>query len=293
MRGQLESALARDSVAGAYLFEGPAGSGARELGIGWAARLLDREAPGDAEASPPFAHADLHWVAPEGGWIRVDVVRRLQKGLALVANEGGRRVAVIDGAERLRTEAANALLKTLEEPPPGAVLILIATHAETLPATVRSRLACFRLPPWPESELREALAGEGLEDDDAWLAAALGGASPDAAREWIEASLPDAREMWQWLGGIGSMGATEILDFAETFRGGEKARVRAELLLDVHGALARRRTEAAAGEGDRATVRRWCERFEAGEQVRRELRRRNLSPQLAVEGLLMSLRASA
>ncbi len=294
-RAQLAAALERDAVAGAYLIEGPAGSGARRTGAWWAARLLGRNeaAATLADGEPPDPHPDLHWLAPEGGWIRVDAVRQLQAALALMANEGGRRVAVIEGAERLRMEAANALLKTLEEPPRDAVLILIATHGEGLPATVRSRLVRFRLPPWPEAALREALTADGLEPDDAWLAGALGGASPEAVRAWAAETLPDAREMWRWLRGIGSMGATEILDFAEDFRGGEKARARAELLIDVYEALARRETDQACRESDRRQVLRWSGRFEAGESARQELRRRNLNPQLVVEGLLMDLRAGA
>jgi DNA polymerase-3 subunit delta' len=296
IRAQLEGALERDAVTGAYLFEGAHGSGPLRTAVWLAGRLLGRVAGFELDEQHPAArpgHPDLHWVAPESGWIRVDVIRRMQVALSLVANEGGRRVAVIEDAQSLRVEAANALLKTLEEPPRGALLLLIATRATGLPATLRSRVVRFRFPAWSESGLREQMEAEGLSRDDAWLASALGGASPETARLWAEASLDEAREMSTWLSEIGSVSASEILDFAETFRGGERARTRADLLIDVYEAIARRESETAAGNGDLGAVARWTQRFEATEHARQEMQRRNLNPQLVVEGLLLDLRTGA
>jgi DNA polymerase-3 subunit delta' len=289
VRAQLERALGRGAVHGAYLIEGA--DGKRRLAAWFAGRLLGREiemAEEEREALP--FHPDLKWVAPSNGWIRVDAIRALQAELSLVANERGRRVAVIDGAELLRTEAANALLKTLEEPPRGAVLILVAGSGEVLPRTVRSRVVRFRIPPPPEARIRERLAAEGLGEVDAWLAAALGGTSERAARGWAEALLPQARDLLGALESMPAASATELLDFAESFRGSD-GRARIELLLAVFGALARREAERAAGAGEAAALERWLERFEAGERARRELARRNLNPQLVAEGLLLELRA--
>jgi DNA polymerase-3 subunit delta' len=275
-------------VHGAYLIEG--GSGRRSLAAWFAGRLLGRELElaEDEHEALPF-HPDLKWVVPQGGWIRVDAIRALQAELSLVANERGRRVAVIDGADSLRTEAANALLKTLEEPPRGTTLILVASSSELLPRTLRSRVVRFRLPPWPEARIEELLAADGLASADAWLSAALGGTSPESARSWADAELPEAREMLEALESMPAASASQLLDFAETFRGGD-ARARAELLLGVYGALARRESERAARAGDAAALERWLERFESGQRARRELVRRNLNPQLVVEGLLLELR---
>jgi|SRR5262245_14387636 len=289
-RAQLERALARGSVHGAYLIEGA--SGRRGLAAWVAGRLLGRDfaLAEDEHEALPF-HPDLKWVAPQGGWIKVDAIRQLQAELSLVANERGRRVAVIDGAELLRVEAANALLKTLEEPPRGAVVILVAASGEVLPRTLRSRVVRFRIPPSPEAEIRAALEQEGLAEPDAWLAAALGGTSAASARAWADAELSEARELLGALESIPSASATALLDFAETFRGGGEARARVELFLSVYGALARREAERAAGGADRTALERWLDRFESGERARRELARRNLNPQLVVEGLLLELRA--
>jgi DNA polymerase-3 subunit delta' len=291
LRQQLERALEHGSVHSAYLIEGGAGSGKRRLAAWFAGRLLGRDLDlaEDEHEAIPF-HPDLKWVQPQNGWIRVEAIRQLQVELGLVANERGRRVAVIDGAELLRLEAANALLKTLEEPPRQAVLILVASSSELLPRTVRSRVVRLRIPPWPEAEVRDALAAEGFDPNDAWLAAALGGTTPDAARGWAEALLSDARELLAALESVPGGNASALLDFAETFRGSD-ARARVELLLAVHGALARRECERAAAAADAARLERWLERFESGERTRRELARRNLNPQLVAEGLLLELRA--
>jgi DNA polymerase-3 subunit delta' len=289
IRQQLERALERGAVHGAILLEGSHGK--RALAAWLAGRLLGRElalAEDEREALP--FHPDLKWIAPQSGWIRVDAIRELQAELSLVANERGRRVAVIDGAECLRLEAANALLKTLEEPPRDTHLILIAGTGEVLPRTIRSRVVRYRIPPAPEAAIAAQLAEAGLESPDVWLAAVLGGTSVEAAQSWAEVDLPRARELLDVLESMPEASATELLDFAETFRGAE-VRERVELLIAVYRALARRETERAAQAGDARALERWLDRFEAAERARRELVRRNLNPQLVVEGLLLELRA--
>jgi DNA polymerase-3 subunit delta' len=291
IRAELEAALERSSVHGAYLLEGGPAAERRALGLWFASRLLGQPRMASSEPDAHPEHPDLKWVEPEGGVIRVAAVRRVQVELSLAAHEGGRRVALIVGAEQLRLEAANALLKLLEEPPRGAVLVLLAGSASALPATLRSRTVCYRLAPWPEERLCQALEGEGLAPEDAALAGALGGGSLAGARAWADANLEQARALRESLASIGQLSAGEVLDLAESYRG-EGARERTELLLAVHGALAREGARRAAQAGDPAGVRRWVERFEAGERARGELARRNLNPQLIVEGLLLDLRAS-
>ncbi len=312
IRSELARARASGHVHGAYLFEGAPGTGNSETAL-WFARLLLCKGVGPDATDPcgachdcrllaagdsgPMArpsHPDLHWVLADGARIKVDAVRELRSALSLVANERGRRVALIPEADKLRAEPANALLKTLEEPPPGAVLILVASSANALPRTLCSRTLRVRFTPWAEPAVRFALEAEGVPGADAALASARGGASPAAARAWAEASLEEAREMHAFLSGIGSVGATEILDFAETFRRpGEAGRERARLFLEVETAFARARAEAAVGAGDGRAVERWLRVFEATSHARSELGRRNLHPQLVVVGLLLELRASA
>ena len=80
---------------------------------------------------------------PTAAGLRICQVRRLEKLLSLAPYAGGRRVAIVDAADTLQAEAANAFLKTLEEPPAGSVIILLAERPERLPETVMSR--CQRL----------------------------------------------------------------------------------------------------------------------------------------------------
>jgi DNA polymerase-3 subunit delta' len=246
--------------------------------------------PAEGEALEFPAHPDFHRVEPDGAYVKVDQVRELQRALGLVANEGGRRVGVILAAERMRVEAANALLKTLEEPPRGAVIVLVAESSEGLPRTLRSRTTRLRFGAVREADLARALATEGAAEADARLAAALGGASVASARAWAERNGETAAELAGALAAAPEWTPSELLDFAETFRGGgEAARERTELFLDVYSALARSHVERALRAGDVATARAWLRRAEACAAQAREWRRRNLSPQLVVEGLLFDL----
>ena len=115
-------------------------------------------------------HPDLHRLGPEGAAGQVVIgdptdpraargVRDLVRELALLPVEGGPRVAIVEGASRMNEDAQNALLKTLEEPPPEVVLVLCADEEETLLPTVRSRCARIRLGPTGPREI-EALLGE-------------------------------------------------------------------------------------------------------------------------------------
>jgi DNA polymerase-3 subunit delta' len=90
-------------------------------------------------------HADVHWVRPESRTriISVDLMRDLMKEIQLKPTESGYKVAIVVAADRMRTEAANAFLKTLEEPPPKSILILLTTEAPRLLDTIISR--CLRL----------------------------------------------------------------------------------------------------------------------------------------------------
>ncbi len=110
------------------------------------------------------SHADVHWARPESRSrvITIDQMRELMREIQLKPTEAAYKVTVIAGADRLNPQAANAFLKTLEEPPPKSVLILLSTEPQRLLETILSR--CLRL----------NFAGEGLRKPDAamseWLA---------------------------------------------------------------------------------------------------------------------------
>ncbi len=91
--------------------------------------------------------------------ISVDEVRRLKSFLALSAEEGGRRVVIVDSADEMNVNAANALLKSLEEPPPRTIFLLISHAPGRLLPTIRSRCRMLPLPPLSASDLQLAASG--------------------------------------------------------------------------------------------------------------------------------------
>jgi DNA polymerase-3 subunit delta' len=129
----LESALS-EGEAHAYLFHGPPGVGKRALALAFAAELL-----GERERVSRRSHPDLYVLEPLGDQIRIDAIRELRRDLHMRPFEADRRVYLIFGAHAMNEEAADALLKDLEEPPPYAVIVLVADDVGPLPETIVSR----------------------------------------------------------------------------------------------------------------------------------------------------------
>jgi len=131
----------------AVLLQGTSGVGKRAAAAWLAAEKIK---PGAASAAPQFPpafpeHADLRWIAPpqDKHVIGVDAIRGLVDDLSLTSYEGGGKVAVIEPANAMTVNAANSLLKTLEEPPGDTLLILVADNVGRIPATILSR--CQRI----------------------------------------------------------------------------------------------------------------------------------------------------
>jgi DNA polymerase-3 subunit delta' len=139
-RRLLDAAL-REGPAHAYLFHGPPGVGKRRAALGFAGALL-----GDPGRVERRAHPDVYVLEPLGDQIRIDAIRELRHDLHMRPFEADRRVYLVFGAHTLNEEAADALLKDLEEPPPYAVAVLVADDLGPLPETIRSRcqLVAFR-----------------------------------------------------------------------------------------------------------------------------------------------------
>jgi DNA polymerase III subunit delta' len=131
---RLLSAALLEGPVHAYLFHGPAGVGKRELARRFAAELL-----GDHARVERGSHPDLYVLEPLGEQIRIDDIRELRRDLHMRPFEADRRVYLVLGADSMNEDAADALLKDLEEPPPYAVLVLVAERLGPLPETIRSR----------------------------------------------------------------------------------------------------------------------------------------------------------
>lgn len=175
----LRHALEHRRVAHAYLFEGPEGIGKRLMALALARALLCKTGTGCGDCPPCRKvdhnnHPDIHLLDAEGAVIKIDQVRALQQELALRPLEGRYKLCLIDGAEKFNPAAANALLKTLEEPQPNTVIILLSSHPESLLTTIRSR--CQRLPfqRLPQKRLTSILANRlDLAESEAAILAAL------------------------------------------------------------------------------------------------------------------------
>jgi DNA polymerase-3 subunit delta' len=169
----------------ALLVHGPAGTG-RGLLVDWLARYLLGLPPG---AAGELVHPDFRAVAPEPDRdvITVAQVRELVEFMGLTASGGARKVAVIRPAEAMNTAAANALLKTLEEPPGEGMLILVASAPGVLAATITSRCQRLRVGLPAPAAAREwlAAADPSVTDWDTYLA--LAGGAPLLAAELCRA----------------------------------------------------------------------------------------------------------
>jgi DNA polymerase-3 subunit delta' len=178
----LERAVREQHTAHAYLISGPAHVGkttlARTLSLALNCTSTDRPC-GTCRACRLMAadkHPDVQCIAPQGRSLKIDQVRALQHDLALSPFEGRYRVAIFDQFETATIEAQNALLKTLEEPPAYAVLIVLAADPELLLPTIVSRCQQIALRPLTLTQVREALMSRWhVPGDQADLLAHLSG----------------------------------------------------------------------------------------------------------------------
>lgn len=159
---KLRAAL-REGPSHAYLLQGPSGSGKAAIARAFAAEILAAGSPDPDETRrrallDPSPHPDLIWLRPRGMSHAVAEVReRVIRTAPLKPFEGDRRVFVIEAAEALNDEAQNAMLKTLEEPPPHACFLLLSTEAEGVLPTIASRCQPVALEALPVELIRSEL----------------------------------------------------------------------------------------------------------------------------------------
>jgi DNA polymerase-3 subunit delta' len=158
-RAQALLAAALAEPAHAYLLHGPPGTGKGEAARLFAAALLGC----DARRIAPGSHPDLVMIEPEGEALLVDQVHELAATLRYRPQEAVRRVAIVDEADRLNRDAANAFLKTLEEPAGDVVMLLVADDPARVLPTVRSRCQAVAFPPLPTAAIGERLVEAGVD----------------------------------------------------------------------------------------------------------------------------------
>jgi DNA polymerase-3 subunit delta' len=186
----LRAALA-DGPAHAYLFYGPPGVGKRDAAIAFAAELI-----GDSARVTRGAHPDLYVVRPVGDQIRIDDVRALRRDLHMRPFEAERRVYLVLAAETMNEDAADALLKDLEEPPPYAVIVLVADDLGPLPETIRSRCQLVPFRRLSERAVRDEVArrAPGLSPEETTALARVAAGRLDRAARLLDPKAAARRE---------------------------------------------------------------------------------------------------
>lgn len=308
----IRRALEAGRLPHALLFSGPGGVGkrtvARELGK---ALNCAGEAGRDAcDACPSCRlaargergeHPDILIVEPAGRSLKIDQIREVERHAALSPYAGQRRVAIVDAAEAMTQQAQNAFLKTLEEPPGGAVLILVSAAPTALLPTIRSRCQEVRFGSLPDDVVVALLAGGGLGEDDARRAAVLGGGSVGQARLWAE-RFPLARQeevlqgTWASLASPGRALAW-AKQLADEFKG---KRDLVPWALQLLGAWARDLASPAAGDGSPSSVvlgrdrvsRQAALTFYAAVARAQEALESNVNLQLALDAMLLRMHAA-
>jgi DNA polymerase III subunit delta' len=243
--GELHEALRSGRMHHAWLIVGPEGVGKATLAYRVARTVLADGERGDlrkalGRSHPVFrkvaalSHPNLlvirrSWVEKSkrySQWIGIDEVRRLRAFLGHSAGEGGWRVVIVDRADELNQNAANALLKALEEPPPKTLFLLISSAEGRLPVTVRSRARILRVTALEQEDLEEAVRAALDRDqhktDGHTLATALAlsqGSVRRALELVVNGGIALYREILTSLGGLPEIEGPELHRLADRLAG--------------------------------------------------------------------------
>jgi DNA polymerase-3 subunit delta' len=164
----LRRQLAQQRLPHALLFAGLRGIGKRTLAdfVSMALNCLEQSHNFCRRCSScrkilEGVHADVKHFEPEGQFIKIDQMRDLSREVFFRPFEGRMRVFIIDEAEKMNLEAANSILKTLEEPPLSSLLILVSNQPNELLATIRSRCQTYQFAPLPPGDIASLLEKRG------------------------------------------------------------------------------------------------------------------------------------
>jgi DNA polymerase III subunit delta' len=308
---EFTNALVGGRLHHAWLLVGPEGIGKATLAYHFARAALAEGSRSPVDRNHPvfrkvaaLSHPNLllirrSWVETSkrySQWIGVEEVRRLRTFLGHSAGEGGWRVVIVDRADELNQNAANALLKALEEPPPKTLFLLISSAEGRLPVTIRSRARTLRVTALAEEDLekavRAALARDGQEADEGTLATAIA-LSQGSVRRALELVSSAGTELYGDI--LDGLGALPEIDGARLHRSVDRLAGAANVeRLDLYlclllGLIERLIRFAATGEGapqeehklakrlvSRANLAYWAEAWEALSDAKVEAQALNL-----------------
>lgn len=263
MLTQLVAAARREHLHHCYIFEGPPQVGKRTAAMRLA---MAAACAGEGEELPcgvcvscrqiqRGVHPDVITVEPDperkSRTISVDQVREVIRVVRLHRFSARWRTVIFDPADGLMPQAANALLKTLEEPPPGTGFILVTSRVSSLLPTVRSRSQRVRFRAVPEDTLTAWLVARGVEAATAARLSRLSMGCPGKALSLSEGGLAELDRARDQLLSVLAEGPSELFDYAETLSQAKDARGALDRTLDALEGLLRDAALVASSRGDR------------------------------------------
>lgn len=239
--GMLKKALAGQRPGHSYLFSGLAAIGKQALALEFA-RALNCEKVASLNDSCGICsscrkmihgnHPDVHLLKTQAQFIRIDAIRGIQEQMTFKPLEGRRRIFIIDDADKMNEQAANALLKTLEEPSADNIIILVTARPYWLPQTILSRCRHVRMNPLPVAVVARFLVEQKQMDaSKASLLASLSGGSIGQALELdSEDTIAFRRELGRRLVAADRNDPLNLLSFA-SFLGQDKKEIKQGLAM--------------------------------------------------------------
>lgn len=310
----LKRSLRNGKTAHSYLFEGVPGCGRKTVAMALVQALFCTGNQDDACGVCPSCrkitggnHPDIQIIAPlpDKRDISIEQLRELQHGLSLRPYEAPRKVCIIDPAERMSIAAANSLLKTLEEPPGNALIILLTENAGMLLSTVRSRCQLFRFAPLSPEHIQTLLVKTGISQENATLLAPMANGSLQRALELDDEALVQRREaVLLRVNSLAINRIASVFDAVEELGGNRDSTLE---LLDMLLSFFRDAVHISSGSADivnrpvraalesiaqRRSLPRNLELLEKIYETRRAVQR-NANPKLALDHLFMALASGA
>ena len=215
--GMLTGILERQRLANSYIFSGEPGIGKRLTALNFAKAINCQKSEATSGTGTPDSglstrtdacdmcesclkikagsHPDLLLISPEDRQIKIDEIRLIDEALSFKPFEGRKKIVIIDDADTMNIAAANAFLKTLEEPPEDSVIILISSRSDRLPATIRSRCSRVNFVTLSLETCKKVLRGK-VPDEELEVLARLSMGKPRLALS------SDLKEDITWFSGL-------------------------------------------------------------------------------------------
>lgn len=198
----LQNSLRSNRISHAYIFHGPIGSGREKMAEAFLQAVFCENGTDDSCGTclecrkiEHHNHSDIHWVEAETNTIKIDQIRELQKRLSFRSTSSKLTAYVIKAADRMTIQAANSLLKVLEEPGIPVLAILITENGHALLPTIQSRSQWVAFHPMPAEQIAEQLLKEGIPEKTARPAAMLSAAVETARMLAEEEWFAETREL--------------------------------------------------------------------------------------------------